>query len=797
MKSKGNRPFVWAILAIALGVAVVWFVDREVAHRHLKEQRNQVFNKANTVHAKLVSTLNSRLSLVQGLAAFVKSRKDIAGARHERVAEEFIAYTDELLKDVDGVRSVQLAPDAVVTYINPLKGNEAALGHDLLADPARREAAERAIRERHFVVAGPVELRQGGFALIGRLPIFLPLADDEKSERFWGFSIILIDLAPLLNEAGIGEQASGLKIALRGKDGLGAQGAVFFGDGAIFDADPVVQDVILPHGSWQMAALPVEGWGQPEKLLPLRAFGGAMVVAIGGLLFVLFSGREKLATNEERLRSVFEAIDEGIWDWNIVTGKVEFSPNWPKMFGYSLDEIERHVDTWKNILHPDDKAEVMKALNDHVEGRTPYYVSEHRMKKKDSAWLWILDRGKVIEWDNGGKPIRMVGAARDITERKRAEEALRASEKRLQRSVLDAPIPIMIHAEDGEVLMISQQWTELTGYTHAEIPTIDVWTEKAYGPNKDESRKTIGSLYAIDRRISEGEYIITTSTGEQLIWDFRSSPLGQLPDGRRFVISMAMDITERRWAETEARRHQFELSHVLRRATMDEMASALAHELNQPLASILNYCRGSAIRMRSKKWSAGDIAGSLEHISEEAERAVRIIRHMADFARKSELEESRVSINDIVRSICPLVEAEAHEVDTIIQVNLSDSLPEVTVQKIEIEHVVLNLVRNGIESVASLNSEKREVIIHTSMVGRNTLELAVSDTGRGVPAEIYDEVFDPFFSTKPNGMGMGLAISRSIVERHGGRLWADPPGHGGATFRFTLPITMTAKQHVA
>lgn len=135
--------------------------------------------------------------------------------------------------------------------------------------------------------------------------------------------------------------------------------------------------------------------------------------------------------------------------------------------------------------------------------------------------------------------------------------------------------------------------------------------------------------------------------------------------------------------------------------------------------------------------------------------------------------------------------------DTFIQVNLSDSLPEVTVQKIEIEHVVLNLVRNGIESVASLNSEKREVIIHTSMVGRNTLELSVSDTGRGVPAEIYDEVFDPFFSTKPNGMGMGLAISRSIVERHGGRLWADPPGHGGATFRFTLPITTTAKQHVA
>ena len=230
---------------------------------------------------------------------------------------------------------------------------------------------------------------------------------------------------------------------------------------------------------------------------------------------------------------------------------------------------------------------------------------------------------------------------------------------------------------------------------------------------------------------------------------------------------------------------------------MDEMASALAHELNQPLASILNYCSGSAIRMRSKKWSAGDITGSLEHISEEAKRAVRIIRRVADFVRKSGSEESRVSVNDIARSICLLAEAQAHEVGTFILVNLSDSLPEVMAQRTDIEHVVLNLVRNGIESVAGLNSEKREVIIHTSMAGRNTVEVAVSDTGPGVLAEIRDQVFDPFFSTKPNGMGMGLAISRSIVERHGGRLWADPPGDGGATFRFTLPITMTAKQHVA
>ncbi len=921
MKSKGNRHFVWAILATALGVAVVWIVDDEVADRHLKEHRTQVVDKVKTVHAKLESALNSRLSLVQGLAAFVKSRKELAGARHERFAEEFNAYTDELLKDVGGIRSLQLAPDAVVTYINPLKGNERALGHDLMADPVRREAAERAIRKRHFVVAGPVELRQGGVALIGRLPIFLPLADDEKSERFWGFSIILLDLAPLLTEAGISDQASGLKFALRGKDGLGARGAVFFGDGAIFDADPVVQDVILPDNSWQVAALPVEGWDHTEELFPLRAFGGAMAVAIGGLLFVLFSGREKLATNEKRLRSAFEAIDEGIWDWNIVTGEVVFSPNWPKIFGYSLDEIEHHVDTWESWLHPDDKAEVMKAVNDHFEGRTPYYVSEHRMKNKDGAWLWILDRGKVIEWDNGGKPIRMVRADLDITERKRAEEALRENEERFRQIYENTPGMLHSIDRDGRLLNVSDYWLDTLGYDREEV-----LGRKVYEFYSEESRR-----YAKEETLPEFfrtgfakelPFQVVKKNGE--VMDVLLTAMAVRDDQGNFVRSLAVmiDITERKRAEealreseerfrtiaanipgnvyrrilhadgrltwaylsaglrdileldpdevmerpevlletlhpedrarwqdalrksaetlepydlefrritpsgkvvwlrsiarphrrqngdvvwdgvaldiTEQKEAQAQLIRTSRLATLGEMASGIAHELNQPLTNMRMMAENALAYIESADVDADVQTRKLEGVIGQVDRMAGIVDHMRLFSRKDSAERETFSPTACAADAIGMVENQYRALGIRLEKDLPARCRNVSGHRFKLEQVILNLLSNARDAAAARADraarEGREFVPEVSVRvaedrKTDTVILSVSDNGGGVPGDVLDEIFHPFFTTKAEGQGtgLGLSISYSIIDTMGGRIEVRN-AEGGARFDVILPV---------
>lgn len=197
---------------------------------------------------KLQLALNERLSLIDSLVSYV-------GDHYKTVDQSnFDTFASSLLDDRTDIRSVQLAPNAVVTYIHPLEGNEAAQGHDLLGDPNRREAVQRAIDDRTFVVAGPVALRQGGAAIIARNPIFVP--DGTDGERFWGLAIILVDFESLLAEAQIPDPSGTVEYALRGKDAKGAKGDVFFGEPALFEAEDVqILDITLPAGLWQIAAI--------------------------------------------------------------------------------------------------------------------------------------------------------------------------------------------------------------------------------------------------------------------------------------------------------------------------------------------------------------------------------------------------------------------------------------------------------------------------------------------------------------------------------------------------------------
>ncbi|OHC75811.1 MAG: hypothetical protein A3G18_12700 [Rhodospirillales bacterium RIFCSPLOWO2_12_FULL_58_28] len=280
--------FAGFVAAIAVLVAVV-YEDFSQTSAFKLAHRVQVLTQLSTVRAKLEAALNSRLTLVHGLAAFAKVYPTFS-------EDDFYIFATDLMVNHQDIRSLQLAPRAVVTYIHPLKGNEAAKGHDLLADPARREAAERAIAERKFVIAGPVKLKQGGEALIGRNPIYVPAGNGAPGEeRFWGFSIILIDLDPLLKAGGVIDGSGKMRYALRGKDGLGASGAVFFGDQAVFDADSVKLDISLPHGSWQLAGLPNGGW---TKTWPGRKWfwggGGGVAVVVGLLVYLVMRRTDEL-----------------------------------------------------------------------------------------------------------------------------------------------------------------------------------------------------------------------------------------------------------------------------------------------------------------------------------------------------------------------------------------------------------------------------------------------------------------------------------------------------------------------
>lgn len=271
-----------ALLAVAGGALVMIgaLLVAYAEHRQYGERvRALAVSEVSDVRAQLEGALVNRLVLPDALAALTVANDGAVGADFEGftrgLAASHRSYSG-LSGDDPAVRSLQLAPDAVVTYVYPPEGNEAAIGHDLLADPARGPAVKRAIEERRFVLAGPFELLQGGTGLVGRTPIYL--GEDE----FWGFATVVLNFDAIAAEAGLdGATRNELVVSLRGRDGLGAQGEVFLGDGAVFDRDPVILDVLVPNGTWQIAAEPVDGWPR----FPLRAVT-IIILTIGSLLAI-------------------------------------------------------------------------------------------------------------------------------------------------------------------------------------------------------------------------------------------------------------------------------------------------------------------------------------------------------------------------------------------------------------------------------------------------------------------------------------------------------------------------------
>jgi PAS domain S-box-containing protein len=247
------------------------------------------------------------------------------------------------------------------------------------------------------------------------------------------------------------------------------------------------------------------------------------------------------------------------------------------------------------------------------------------------------------------------------------------------------------------------------------------------------------------------------------------------------------DVSERKRAEEAARQHQAELTHVLRLSTMGEMAAGLAHEINQPLGAIVNYAQGCSRRLRGNPGDVDAVLPVIDDIAAEGLRAGEIIRRLRSLVRKETPRQDWFDLAEIASEALHLVEPDAYEHGVTVQVDAAPGLPRLLGDPIQIEQVVLNLLRNALDAMADVGG-RRELHVDIARVAGDAVELAVRDTGQGLTPVVAEHVFDPFFSTKPGGLGMGLSISRSIVEAHRGRLSATPNADGGATFRVKLPV---------
>jgi len=425
-------------------LGLVYVIDTGEMKAAKRAVNDDLRKELNAVGNELQSALNARLYHTRGLASFVVARPDYSW-------DDFERYANAIQGRQQGILSLQIAPNAVVTYITNHERNRAALGHDLLADPVHIPMARKGIAERRLLIVGPVELRQGGTAIIARQAIFLPDVDTGIDE-FWGFAITLIDVPPLLAEAGLGAPPPGLEFALRGKDGRGAKGEVFFGDGAVFSgANPVI-DVVLPSGTWQLAARhsgPIPAH-QLRWRLWLWVGGLGFALALGWLLYNLIrkpaqlkaaadratqalqESQTALRRSEELYTRATHAGRVGVWDWNLETDALSFSRELEEMLGCAEGEhIHTFVDFRRRVTasHADyQKQEALAYLADDTKDD---FTSEYSYVTADGEVRWMATRANKV-FDETGRAVGLTGTDTDVTSMKRAQEALNEAKEQAE-----------------------------------------------------------------------------------------------------------------------------------------------------------------------------------------------------------------------------------------------------------------------------------------------------------------------------------------------------------------------------
>ena len=375
----------------------------------------------------------------------------------------------------------------------------------------------------------------------------------------------------------------------------------------------------------------------------------------------------------------------------------------------------------------------------------------------------------------------------EVREHQRAIESMRESERRLQEVLDHATAAIYLRDADGRYLLVNRYWEEM-----AQRPAADV-----VGRNIDEIMPpdAVAALQAHNRLVLESrqpmQFEETTPTPDgDRTWVSVKFPQFDANGRAVGVWGISTDITERKRAEEQARRHQAELAHVLRVGTIGEMAAGLAHEINQPLGAVANYAQGAVHRMRNGSVRPAELLPVLEAMAHEALRAGEIVRRMRDLVRKEPSERKPADLNALVRDSAKVVAGDARQLGIEVHLDLASELPAVVCDGVQIEQVILNLLRNALEAVEGHSDGDGCVAVTTAASGRDAVEVSVRDNGVGLPEPSVD-VFAPFFSTKAHGLGMGLSISRSIIEAHHGRVRATRNDGGGSTFSFSLPLRDT------
>ena len=471
----------------------------------------------------------------------------------------------------------------------------------------------------------------------------------------------------------------------------------------------------------------------------------------------------------------------------------EFSLAAERVFGYAAEEIiGRNV---RELMPEPYQSEHDGYLERYARTHQPRIIGIGRevvaRRRDGSLFPAELAVGQVADEE----PMRFVGFIRDITKRKDAEEQLKRSESELHLAQELANLGnYVVHIHGDEPDYFSAQLYRIFGVpADGERVSRDdffgQWVHEA-----DRSRV----VEAFSRMDASGvpldvEYQVSLRDGRTRHIHHIAQAVQDANGRVTKHVGTMHDVTDRRHAEDEARQLQDRLTHFSRLSTMGEMAAGLAHEINQPLSAIATYAQASQRFLKQPEPDIDEVVAALEQINAQALRAGEVIRRLRQFVKNREVKREAVDCSRLLDDLRTLAETDARLHNIRLRIDAEEALPTVYADPIQLQQVVLNLVRNAIDAMVDAPQDRREVVLMTRRCGEGEIEITVADHGSGLAPEATEHLFNPFFTTKSGGTGLGLAISKSIVRAHGGRLWHTPNEESGARFHFTLPVSPARK----
>lgn len=525
-----------------------------------------------------------------------------------------------------------------------------------------------------------------------------------------------------------------------------------------------------------------------------------------------------LRESEERLQMALDGSEGGLWDWSIATGDYYMSPRWLEMLGYEKEDLPEKLNTWEQLIHPDDKLWVMAQLQAHLQNDLLPYKFEYRLLTRSGAWKWIANYGKVVMRDTQGRPLRMAGIHHDISDRKQIEAALEQREEQFR--FITNTIPQIVWTTDpyGVTDYVNQRWTDYTGLSiegalqnewqhliHPEdLPAVQAfWTEAC---------KTAG-VYEIEYRLRrfDGEFRwhlvkglpMRDSQGQVIKW---FGTCTDIHDQKELELERLHLLKREQAARAEAERAN---------RIKDDFLAVLSHELRSPLNPILGWTK----LLQTGKFDPIKTAEALATIERNARLQTQLIDDLLDIAKilrgKLNIEMVPVDLRFVIESAIDTVKATA-AAKSILLHSVLPPVGQVAGDTARLQQIVWNLLSNAIkftpaggrvevelsvitEPASSLSPlslvTTRSSAVNGHLLTADYAQITVRDTGKGIKSEFLPHIFESFqqedisITRKYGGLGLGLAIVCHLVEAHGGTIWADSPGEGlGATFTVRFPL---------